>query len=107
MSWSHACVTAIVPPDLSALLVIEAGGCLRGRLLRVNISNPAPADTWAEVISEHRSDIMMSVLALQVGPTVSQVVHLVERRIAECEWMPCADLGHSMKLTLWFSVPFP
>ena len=55
--------------------------CLRGRLLRVNISNPASADTWAEVISEHRSDIMMSVLALQVGPAIPQVVHFAEWRV--------------------------
>jgi len=37
------------------------------RLLRVNISSPGPLAAWPEVISQHRSDIMMSVLALKVS----------------------------------------
>ncbi|KAK9846257.1 hypothetical protein WJX81_000149 [Elliptochloris bilobata] len=37
----------------------------RFRLLRVNISSPGPADKWSEVISEHCSDIMLSVTALR------------------------------------------
>jgi len=43
------------------------------RLLRVNISSPGPLAAWPEVISQHRSDTMMSVLALKVSdyPTLN------------------------------------
>lgn len=44
----------------------DVGTCVGSRLLRVNISSPGPAERWQEVISEHRSDIMQSVVALKV-----------------------------------------
>lgn len=45
----------------------------------MNISSPGPTERWQEVISEHRSDIMQSVVALKVrllGMAIAYI-HLV------------------------------